>query len=67
LNEQTRRAIKENSCAALENYDKEVKAGNYAYPFQIGQDEKGLKIVLMVNGKPHAFYKVQGKGFLGDN
>jgi hypothetical protein len=67
LNEQTRRAIKENSCAALDNYDKEVKAGNYAYPFQIGQDEKGLKIVLMVNGKPHAFYKVQGKGFLGDN
>ena len=67
LNEQTRRAIKENSCAALDNYDKEVKAGNYAYPFQIGQDEKGLKIVLMVNGKPHIFYKVQGKGFLGDN
>ena len=67
LNEEKRRAISNSNCDALKNYDKEVKAGNYVYPLQMGQDENGLKIVLMIKEKPRTFYKVQGKGFLGDN
>jgi hypothetical protein len=64
MNEQTRREIS-SSCFPTDNYDKETKAGNYAYPWQIGRDENGLKLVLTVNGKPHVFYKIEGKGVFG--
>jgi len=65
LNERTRREIS-NSCMPMDNYDKEIKTGNYTYPWQLGRDERGLKLVLMVNGKAHVFYKIEGKGLFGE-
>jgi hypothetical protein len=65
LNEKTRHETSR-SCLPLDNYDKDLQPGNYRYPWQIGRDENGLKLVLMVNGKPHVFYKVEGTGVFGD-
>jgi hypothetical protein len=65
MNERSRREVS-SSCMPMDNYDKEIKAGNYAYPWQIGRDEKGLKLVLTVNGKAHVFYKIEGKGLFGE-
>ena len=65
MNERTRREVS-SSCMPTDNYDKEIKAGNYTYPWQLGRDERGLKLVLTVNGKAHVFYKIEGKGLFGE-
>jgi hypothetical protein len=66
LNEKTRRETSR-SCLPLDNYDKELQPGNYKYPWQLGRDEKGANLVLVVNGKPHVFYKVEGVGLFGND
>lgn len=64
LNEKTRRQTSR-SCFPLDNYEKDLPAGNYHYPWQLGRDEKGLRLVLTVDGKPHVFYRVEGAGVFG--
>jgi hypothetical protein len=65
LKERTRRETSR-SCWPTDNYDKELQPGNYDYPWQLERDEKGLKLILVVNGKPHVFYKIEGAGVFGD-
>jgi hypothetical protein len=65
MNEKTRRETSR-SCLPLDNYDKDLQPGNYRYQWQLGRDENGLKLVLIVDGKPHVFYKVEGNGIFGE-